>query len=278
MLARFIIYDNKLIDKRDLPINNIFQNQYFELSEKIWYSNDKLPLFDEHILLIQKKIEILNLTKPVELSNPGEILRLTRRMLVKNKAFKTGIINLKFFWKEQETGMMAACSPLSVNFYEHLNRGILLRYTEAKKYSEGIFPEYGFTCELLWNILKIRVKNHKYDGYIIENNKGVITETIESNIYFIKNNVLFTPSIHTGCYIDPIREKILESAIMLDMKVLESPKLDRNSVSGMDESFIASEIKGIRKVMGIENKRFTHLKTELINKKLYRFMSGSSTN
>ena len=90
--------------------------------------------------------------------------------------------------------------------------------------------------------------------------------------FFIKNNTLITPSIQTGCYLDPIREYIIESAIQLQMNVDEHTNLAKEEITGMNEAFLASEASGMQRIIGIDDKRFIHVQTELINTELNKLL------
>jgi len=54
------------------------------------------------------------------------------------------------------------------------------------------------------------VKKHNWNDCIILNQENHITESLYGNIFWIKENEIFTPSLSTGCINGIIRRKILE--------------------------------------------------------------------
>ncbi len=93
-----------------------------------------------------------------------------------------------------------------------------------------------------------------FDDAILLNDKGYITETATSNIFFIKDEKLYTPPKYFS--IDGItKNSVIIIAQKLGYKVKER-KIKYNFIDKMEGGFITNTLEGIRPVLQIENKSF----------------------
>jgi branched-chain amino acid aminotransferase len=95
------------------------------------------------------------------------------------------------------------------------------------------------------------------DDLIILNSKGLVCETISSNIFMIIHNRLVTPPLSEGCLPGTMRQNILALAPSLGLEVLETP-VGINALEQAEEVFISNSINGVKWVMGYESKRYFH--------------------
>ncbi len=156
-----------------------------------------------------------------------------------------------------ETGMMAAFSP-------HV------------KLSESPFSEYAFFSDHLWKIERFRLYGTKTEESLFVNEKGALTEAGGANIYCIRNNSLYTPSLQSGCYRELFRDKVLKAAQALNLKVAESDSIFPDDLMNMEEIFTVSESRGFTWIMGIENRRYVKTKTVRIWEELNRMLIARS--
>ncbi len=276
MVTRFAVEDGKIVDTTGRQgLARILFEKHFLLSEKIWFCHGQMPLFEQHILILREKIEVLKLPYPKELLNPDEILRISKRLINKNKAYKSGLTTLEFIWAGNVPHLVITCTPFNEQYFPFPGKGLLLSFADIVKFSGNPLNKFDFFNEIFWETLRYRLQGERYDGTIILNEKKVITESISTNIFFIKDNILYTPSSDTGCYIDATRSVVLTAAVMLGLEIVESARLGKKIISDMDEAFLIAEDKGMLKVMGIENRRFTHNITTTINKKLNELLLGN---
>ena len=71
------------------------------------------------------------------------------------------------------------------------------------------------------------------------NRNKIVTECAMRNIFFIKNKVLYTPSLDLGILAGIMRSLIIDIARDLNLEVNEC-KIPLNQVKLMDEAFISS--------------------------------------
>ena len=106
----------------------------------------------------------------------------------------------------------------------------------------------------------------------------MVSEGIASNIFMIKENVLITPSLDSGCFEDTTRDIILETAQQLQLKTVELPNIKKEHILEMDEIFFASEETGIKWILGVDNKRFVHNYSSKIDRKINLILKKKVAN
>lgn len=79
---------------------------------------------------------------------------------------------------------------------------------------------------------------------VFVNRDGYVTECAIRNIFFIKDDVLITPSIELGVLPGVIRDTIMELAQRRNLKVMET-LIVLDDVQNMDEAFISSTGVGV---------------------------------
>lgn len=79
---------------------------------------------------------------------------------------------------------------------------------------------------------------------VFVNKDGYITECAIRNIFFIKNNVLLTPTTELGVLPGVVRETIMELAEKRGLEVREALIL-KDEINAMDEAFISSTGVGV---------------------------------
>ena len=266
MVARFYIKNGKIADfEKNSEYALPFLSKTFEISEEIWFCFNELPLFQKHISSLQEQINLLQLPKHAFINDSKELLRVSKRLINKNKAFKSGVLNYLFFWNNGKTDVYITCQPNEAGHFPLIQKAILCTYAEKEKYSKNPWGSFRFKNEPTWNTLQWKIENSRFQNMVITNENNVITECIKSNVFFIKKDTLFTPSKNTGCYIDHIRELILDAAKNQNLRVEEKSDLSQENILEMEEAFLASETLFMEKIIGINDKRFIHNKTVLIN-------------
>lgn len=268
----FLIVDGKIYPKNDINLTQIYRDETFRLSQSVWFGFGGIPLLEENIELLFVQISELNLTVPKELSNTRELFRVTKRMLNKNKFYRTGLIHLVFLWHNNGTHSLISSEAFHTSDFPLRKEGLLLNYFKQKKYSQNIYNRYLFFNEMLWEVALKGNENTLFQNTIITNEKEVVCECTFNNIYLIKGTKISTPSLKTGCFEDLTRNIILKIGTGINLKVEETDDLKINDLFKADEIFLASETEGIQWVLGIEYKRFVHHYSIVIHRKLNEYL------
>ena len=257
-MDRFVILDEKIIGKEDLNISWLYADETFVLTQKTWFGFGGIPLIEENIHSLSEQIEYLQLPVPKILYNHRELFRLTKRMLNKNRFFRSGHILFQFYWNNDSVFTLISSVAFVEFEFPFSKHGLLVNYSDVKVLADSPINHFLFSRTINWKTGELKLRNTNLASSIVLNEKDVICEALYANIYFVKKGVLITPSAETGCYIDVTRNFILENAPKIGLKVLESKSIHKNDIPEMDEIFLCSEERGIQWILGVDNKRFVH--------------------
>ena len=115
------------------------------------------------------------------------------------------------------------------------------------------------TCYIENIVEKNKGRNLGFDEIIFLNEKGYIAEGATSNIFFIKNNKIFTPKVKCGILNGIVRQWVVDNFIV------EEGEYKIEDLLMSDAIFVTNSIVGIMKVCEIEGKKFnSHDKIEEI--------------
>lgn len=269
MPARYFLLNEEMKDlNRDYSLVSFLLDQPFRLEEKIWFCRGQIPLLEESISLLKEQAEAIHQNLPDALNKLTEHERVLARLINKNKAFHSGLICVSVLYIKSAPGLIITLIPSEANQFELKKQSLLLAFSDSIKYASNRFNRFRFFNIPFWETIQYAASRLKADGLIILNEKKEIVEYPEANLFFIKEKVLYTPSPETGCYLDPMRQKILEAAANMEFHTVETSRLTRKNILNMDEAFLAGQSRGMQKIMGIGMKRFTHPKTQMLHEQV----------
>lgn len=122
------------------------------------------------------------------------------------------------------------------------------------------------SCNYLEKILTLReVKESGFDEGIQLNERGEIVSACLANIFWLKDETLFTPALTTGCLAGTTREFVIESL------ECEETVADSDVLAEADEIFLTSSGLGIIQIDELDGRHLSghpHLITTLISRHL----------
>lgn len=271
-MDRFLIYNGKIVEKEEPTLLHFFNSETIKITRKIWYGYGGIPLLNENIDLLTMQVEMLRLPVPAFLKDKRELFRITKRMLNKNRLYRSGFVYFQIFWNNNGYNFLVTSHPANTFDFPISDRGILLNYSAVLKHSGNEFNHFPVFNESMWQAAIAQNRDTLFQNAILLNEKNAICECVSANIYMIQKNEVLTPAMSSGCFEDTIRPIIIELMKDLGFNITESRNLMHDNVIQSDELFIASEETGIQWILGVENKRFVHEHSVVIHKKLNEFL------
>jgi len=270
----FLIVNGEVVSKAKANLTGFLWNEPFIMVQKLWFGFGGIPLFQENLKQIEKQFRTFNQQLPNLFKNERELFRLTKRMLNKNKYYRSGYVSFQFFISPKEINSLITCCALPEFNFPISEQGLLVNFAETRKNSQLKLGAYKCHNLNLWNAAKAEVQNSQLNSSILLNEKEMVCEGISSNIFMIKDGILVTPSLESGCYNDVLRSAILSLAKKLNLKTIEVPEIKKDHLFEMDEVFFLSEEQGVNWILGIENKRFVHELSEQIHEELNIYLKN----
>lgn len=270
----FLIVNGEIVSKNEANLTGFLWDEPHIITQKMWFGFGGIPLFAENIAHIGRQLDTLNVPLPALFKNTREIFRLTKRMLNKNKFYRSGLISFRFFISLDKTDWIATSLAFPEFDFPFSMHGLLVNFSGYRKNSKLALNGFKAYNLDLWTAARAQIRDTQYHGSIIVNEKDRVCEGIAANIFMVRNDVLLTPSPDSGCYQDVLRPVVQALGKDLKLKIAESSKIQKADLFEMNEVFFASEEFGIQWVLGIENKRYVHRYSPQIHEKLNVYLKG----
>lgn len=224
---------------------------------------DHRPLFfDRHLKRLHQSCETIGLTLP----QPEPLWEnLLRELVVRNKLDHT-MIRITISRGVGGLGPdPSGCSNPTVVLFprpapqltqDQLENGVSLIILHTRRQPSSALPSQMKSLNYLNNVLAKQeaTEAHMFDGVLL-NIDGYLAECTTSNIFFVKDQVLHTPSLPCGILPGITREIVLELAQEKRLDIQEGTYLPENLLDA-DECFLTNTGFGILPVGRISTKQF----------------------
>jgi branched-subunit amino acid aminotransferase/4-amino-4-deoxychorismate lyase len=243
------------------------------LFESIRIANHRPQFLKEHIQRLHTGMKVLKM-QPHPLLNEQFLEAAILELAQKNNINAGGRVRLTIYRNDgglytpdtNEVSYFIEADRLDESNYMLNPKGFTIdQYAEFKK-QQHILSNIKSANSLLYVMASINKKQLGLDECLLLNDKHYIIEGISSNIFAVKNGVLYTPPISDGCVDGVMRKKIIEIAQANRIAVYEI-SIMQNVLLGADELFLTNAVNGIRWIVAYKQKRyFNNTSKKLIDK------------
>lgn len=199
----------------------------------------------------------------------GRLLRKdVSRLLNKNKLYLAAKVTIQLFPIDGKTQCVLAATELERGYYPLADNGLLLLfYKDHLSYfkGDGDFPYSNSTIQ---NAARRKAIELNRPNLILLNREEYACESIGGSFGYLKENQAFIPSYRTGGYQCSIAREVIESIRKAHFEVFESDQITSDDLLNADEVFLFDACHGIQKVLGLEERRYYSVKTQLIAERL----------
>lgn len=266
----YLLANNTIISEAEANLSSFVLEASFVTKHSVWFGFGGIPLFKENLSVIEEEFKALGHHLPPLFKNHRELFRLTKRVLNKNRFYRTGLISFHFYFSAEKVDFLVTAKAFSSFDFQMNEQGLFISASKKIQFSQ--ISESSFARAIFWKQVAAQNTNRKHTLAIILNENQMVCEGVASNVFMVKENVLFTPSINSGCYADVLRSEIIRLAKEINMKVVESEDIEIKHIRQMNEVFFASEAQGIQWILGFENRRYVHEYTDRIYSGLNNFL------
>jgi branched-chain amino acid aminotransferase len=232
------------------------------LFETIHCNGTQIQFFVEHLERLQLGMSQLKMEIPDSFSTTIE--RNIKSLITKNKSFLGTRIRLSVF---RNAGGLYTPNTNQVSYLIESSKLEQPKYTLNKKGLKiGLFDTYKKTSNSLSGfktgnslpfILAGLHKNEmKWDDCLLLNERQNLVESVSSNLFVVKDGVLFTPSLESGAVNGIMREQIIQIALKLGITVYDDCIIKPEQLEEADEIFLTNAIVGIRWVVAYGERRY----------------------
>ncbi|MEM1135014.1 MAG: aminotransferase class IV, partial [Bacteroidota bacterium] len=129
-------------------------------------------------------------------------------------------------------------------------KSLKLAFSEQVKLAYSSISKYKTSNALPYVIAAIEKQKRGYDDLVLCDTRDRISECIASNIFWVKNDQVFTPSLKTGCVAGIARKNLIRKLEKLGTKV-KIVKEKKDKLIDADSIFL-SNVSGIIHVQYLE--------------------------
>jgi len=255
-----MIYLNNKLVPRDSARISVFDHGFLYgdgIYETLRAYDGVVFMFDEHIDRLFRSASMIELGVP---KSPDEIKKAVYKTIEANR-LKEAVIRITISRGAGPIGLDPALCPeptfvifasqfreYPVRFYR---KGVNITIAGIRRnYSRALDPRIK-SLNFLNNVLaKIEAKKKGAYEAVMLNHRGYLAEGTISNIFFIRDKVLYTPSPKVGILDGITRGIILDAARELQIKIREG-RFRPEDVYGSQEVFISNTTMEVMPVAGI---------------------------
>lgn len=117
-------------------------------------------------------------------------------------------------------------------------------------------------------LARLEGRKRNLDDVLLLNENGRLVETVDSNIFLVSGDAIFTPGISQGCIPGIMRRVVLELAGIAGFRINDQSSLTPASLDDAEELFLTNAVTGIRWVVAFRDRRYYKRAAKILNEKL----------
>ncbi len=268
-----INYNGNFNHKFSTEFNNrgfLFGDSVFETIKVV---NNKIIFWEEHYLRLMSSMRILRIEIPNSYT-PEFLENEIKKTNLKTNSLFSGRVRLTIF--RAGSGLYLPESNEPVFLIHSKEAKEILFNVNFKDYKVDIFKEYFIQTNLISNIKSnnrlinvvgsLYAQENELNNCILLNDQKNVAEFLNGNIFIIKNKVLISPPISSGCLDGVMRKKIIEFFNKSTLLDFEEKNISPFELISSDEIWLSNSISGIIPVSEYRKKSFSNeLALTLIN-------------
>ena len=274
-----INFNGKITDLSDQLINNrafLYGDAVFET---LIIFNDKILFWEDHYFRLMSSMRIIRLDIPDKYTPEffkENIIKIhnnisqTRNSRIRINIFRSS--GGKYKPEKNTPSFIISCESINYNIYK-LNKG---------HYEVDLYKDYYLDNQLISSIksnnkiinvvASIYASENGFDNCILLNKDKLVSEFINSNLFIIKDEKIYTPTLKSGCLNGVLRKNLFKILSSSSFKLCEQD-LSTFDITQSDEIFGTNIAQGIFSVTKFRKKDYDCSKTKKIITMLNNFIS-----
>jgi len=253
--GRFFADDETVLSKDDRSYR--YGDGLFETMKLI---NGNILLEDYHFERLFLGLEVLKFNAPA-LFTIQKIEKEIRELSKKNECERSARIRLSvsrgnrgLYDCDNKFSYLIECWPLEQKALNENGLTIDI-FPDARK-SIDVFSNLKSANYLPYVMAAIWAKENKLNDALILNQHDRICDSTIANVFWVKDNNIFTPPLNEGCVAGVMRKKILELTTRNSDHLIQEAVLTQEILLQADEVFLTNAITGIRWVKECRGKAY----------------------
>lgn len=250
--GRFLEYNQKI---QSSPLSDGTMYGY-GLFETIKVSNHLPEYIDAHLQRLRKGLDALNIGCMYSDDKIKEYIKKLIRKNGFNGALKIAVI------KNKNLSDLIIMMKNSTYNYKDYQKGFKLTISSVLRNSTAKLTKYK-TLNYLENLLEFKsAKSKGFDEVVFFNEKKYLAEGAISNIFLVKDEILYTPMTGSGLLEGIMRSKVIEKT---SFQVIEKD-LSIEDIDEADAVFMTNSLMRVMPVKSIQGTDYHQINYEIVEK------------
>lgn len=244
-----IFLNGKFLPERQASIS-VLQPAFlygWGLFETMRAYNKNILYLNTHLRRLEKSSVLLG----IELAYTCRKIKSLIEKTVSMNGFKDTYVRLSLWKQDRGTGICISAKPYLAFPARVYARGFSACISTFVQNETSILSRIKSANYLLFMLAYQQAKRRGFDEAIILNSRGYIAECSRSNIFLVKAEELFTPSLDCGCLDGITRKIVLKLAKKFHIKACEL-NLTPQELKESDEAFLTNSLMGIMPLVSLE--------------------------
>ena len=263
-------------EQANLPyINRGFQ--YGDaLFETIRVINSSIMFWEDHYFRLMSSMRILRMEIPSNFSPEfleKSILQLVNEAGLAKEACRVKInvyrdAEGKYHPATNQIGYLIAAEKINNQFFTLSQDNCEVELFKDHLIVDGLLSTLKTNNKLVPILASIFAKENDYDNCLILNQKKMVVETINGNLFLVKKNKIKTPPLSDGCLNGIIRKQLLDILDKsTDLELVEE-SISPFELQKADELFYTNAIQGIVSITKYRKKEYINTTAQQLIGKL----------
>jgi branched-subunit amino acid aminotransferase/4-amino-4-deoxychorismate lyase len=241
-LKEIIFLNGKFISQKEAKLSVLTPGFLYGwgIFETMRAYQKKIVYFDTHLERIQNASKIMEIKFPYALKKLKKIIQTT----LKINGFTDAYVRLTLSKSKKGTDTLIMVKKYQPPSKQKYRKGFSAYISSFRQDENSFLARVKTISRLLYELAYQEAKARGFDEAIMFNQRGYICEGSRSNLFFVKNNELFTPALTCGCLAGITRHVIFDLAKKAHLKLYEG-KFTPQEVSGAEEAFLTNSLIGV---------------------------------
>ena len=244
--------------------------------ETIKAVNGQLFFWEDHYFRLMASMRILRMAIPMHFSM--EFLEDEIKKTIRAAAFDKQAVRIKLYVNRKEGGKYNPTNH-DVDYFIELEATGNPFYTfNEDPYRVELFKDHYIYANLLStlksnaktvNVLgSIYATENGYQNCLLLNEKKMVVEALQGNLFLVKGTTIITPPTSDGCLRGIIRKQLIEIAKTLKEYTIEEKSISSFDLQKADELFITNVMIGIQPISNYRKKSYGNEVAKMLLQKL----------
>jgi branched-subunit amino acid aminotransferase/4-amino-4-deoxychorismate lyase len=190
-------------------------------------------------------------------------LRKAVKCLIETNRIKNAALRLNVFKQKRGLGLfvfsrkLKAAHPL----------GFRVVLFKEERIAASVLNSVKSLNRYFYSRLSLAARQKGFDEALFLNSRGEVVEGARTNIFLVKDCVLFTPKVSCGCLPGVTRKEVLRLAKILKIPAQEK-KILPQELKSADEIFLTNSLIGVMPVVALDKKPVGKAKLGVVTDKI----------